>query len=116
MKVEKWRSRWHSRGHSQPIVINRRNRGRNRELGIDISDLHSAVATNKCVMVDYAGERFFVKRIGDDWSPSLRKLAKLDSGLNFVGRSRLVRGEAGGEAGGEANNVKAVSAQATRGE
>ena len=58
-----------------------------------LSDLHFAVATNKCVMVDYAGESFFIKRIGNGWSPSLRKLAKLDSGLNFVGRSRLVRGE-----------------------
>ena len=63
-----------------------------RELGIDISDIQFAVATNKCVMVDYAGESFFIRRIGDDWSPSLRKLAKLDSGLSFAGRSKLVRG------------------------
>ena len=89
MNIEKWRSRDTQQTHEHCIVINRRS----RELGVDISDLHSAVATNKCVVVDYAGERFFVKRIGDDWSPSLRKLAKLDSGLNFVGRSRLVRGE-----------------------
>ena len=84
--IEKWRSKPAKPGH---IVINRLH----KELGVDISDLHSAVAADKCVLVDYAGERFFVKRIGDDWSPSLRKLAKLDSGLNFVGRSRLVRGE-----------------------
>ena len=91
MNIEKWRSR-DAKGGVKPakhVVINRLH----KELGVDISDLHSAVAANKCVMVDYAGERFFVKRIGDDWSPSLRKLAKLDSGLNFVGRSRLVRGE-----------------------
>ena len=89
MGIEKWRSRDAKQTHEHCIVIHRRS----RELGVDISDIHSAVATNKCVVVDYAGERFFVKRIGDDWSPSLRKLAKLDSGLNFVGRSRLVRGE-----------------------
>ena len=93
MRIEKW-GRKDAKGNAQPakpglIVINRLH----KELGVDISDLHSAVAANKCVMVDYAGESFFVKRIGDDWSPSLRKLAKLDSGLNFVGRSRLVRGE-----------------------
>ena len=94
MHIEKWGSRdiekWRSRAYERkPIVINRLH----KELGVDISDIHSAVAADKCVLVDYAGERFFVKRIGDDWSPSLRKLAKLDSGLNFVGRSRLVRGE-----------------------
>ena len=89
MEIEKWRSRDAKPVKAGHVIINRRS----RELGVDISDLHSAVAANKCVMVDYAGERFFVKRIGDDWSPSLRKLAKLDSGLNFVGRSRLVRGE-----------------------
>ena len=90
MNIEKWRSRDAKQAHERkPVIIHKLH----KELGVDISDIHLAVATNKCVVVDYAGERFFVKRIGNDWSPSLRKLAKLDSGLNFVGRSRLVRGE-----------------------
>ena len=91
MNIEKWRSRdskqWQAY-ERKPIVIHRLH----KELGVDISDLHFAVATNKCVMVDYAGESFFIRRIGDDWNPSLRKLAKLDSGLSFAGRSKLVRG------------------------